>query len=50
MTPLRYLLSILLILCVSILLLTFIDRGSLWELTIKRQHQGVAEKLTCLSG
>lgn len=50
MTPFKYLLGILLIVCVTILLFAFINQGKLCELTIKSQHQEVAAKLACYAG
>jgi|GEM_PF-379050 len=50
MTPLKYLLAILLVVCLTILTFTFINRGRLCELNIKNDRQEVAAKLACTSG
>jgi protein HokB len=50
MTPFKYLLGILLIICLTILIFSLINRGSLCELTIRNGHQEVAAKLACHKG
>lgn len=50
MTPLKYVLGILLIVCLTILIFSFIHRGKLCELNIKNEHQEVAAKLACGAG
>ncbi len=50
MTPLRYVLAMLLVVCLTIVIFTFINRGRLCELTIKNEHQEVAAKLACTAG
>ena len=50
MTPLRYVLAMLFVVCLTIVIFTFINRGRLCELTIKSKHQEVAAKLACTAG
>jgi len=50
MTPLKYVLGILVIICLTIVLFTFINRGALCELTIKSGQHEVAAKLACGAG
>lgn len=50
MTPLKSVLGIVLIICLTIVIFTFINRGKLCELTIKSEHQEVAAKLACIAG
>jgi heme/copper-type cytochrome/quinol oxidase subunit 4 len=50
MTPLKYALGIILIICLTIVLFTFINRGALCELTIKSGQHEVAAKLACGAG
>lgn len=50
MTPLKTVLGIVFIICLTIVIFTFINRGELCELTIKSEHQEVAAKLACISG
>ena len=50
MTPLKTVLGIVFIICLTIVIFTFINRGRLCELTIKSEHQEVAAKLACLAG
>ncbi|ASV53696.1 Hok-gef cell toxic protein [Lelliottia jeotgali] len=50
MTPLKTMLGIVLIVCLTIVIFTFINRGRLCELSIKSEHQEVAAKLACIAG
>ncbi|HDS9361454.1 Hok/Gef family protein [Enterobacter sp. ECC-175] len=50
MTPLKAVLGIVSIICLTIVIFAFINRGKLCELTIKSEHQEVAAKLACISG
>ncbi len=50
MTPLKYLLGIIIIICLIIVFFTFINRGTLCELTIKSGQHEVAAKLACTAG
>ncbi len=50
MTPLKTALGIAFIICLTIVIFTFINRGKLCELTIKGEHQEVAAKLACNAG
>ncbi|ENA0611846.1 Hok/Gef family protein [Enterobacter bugandensis] len=50
MTPLKAALGIVLIICLTIVIFTFITRGRLCELSIKGEHQEVAAKLACITG
>ncbi|WP_312414208.1 Hok/Gef family protein [Pseudescherichia sp.] len=50
MTPLKYLLAILLVVCLTILTFALINRGKLCELNIKNDRQEVAAKLACTAG
>lgn len=50
MTPFKYVLGILLIVCLTILIFSFIHRGQLCELNIKNKNQEVAAKLACAMG
>ncbi|WP_312952041.1 Hok/Gef family protein [Superficieibacter sp.] len=50
MTPLKYVLAVLLVVCLTIVIFTFINRGRLCELSIKSEHQEVAAKLACKAG
>jgi len=50
MTPLKFALGILVIICLTIVLFTFINRGALCELTIKSGQHEVAAKLACGAG
>lgn len=50
MTPLKYMLAIVCIICLTIVVFAFINRGQLCELTIKNGHQEVAAKLACVAG
>ncbi|MCU6667733.1 Hok/Gef family protein [Enterobacteriaceae bacterium H4N4] len=50
MTPLKYATAIILIICLTIVLFTFINRGKLCELTIKSEQHEVAAKLACAAG
>ena len=50
MTPLKTALGIVFIICLTIVIFTFITRGKLCELTIKSEHQEVAGKLACVAG
>ena len=47
MTPLKYLLAILLVVCLTILTFAFINSGRLCEFNIKNNRQEVADKLAC---
>lgn len=48
MTPLKTVLGIVLIVCLTIVIFTFINRGNLCELSIKSGRQEVAAKLACI--
>ena len=48
MTPLKTVLGIVLIVCLTIVIFTFINRGKLCELSIKSGRQEVAAKLACI--
>lgn len=50
MTPLKTMLGIILIICLTIILFAFINRGTLCELTIKGEKYEVATKLACAAG
>lgn len=50
MTPIKFALGILVIICLTIVLFTFINRGALCELTIKSGQHEVAAKLACGAG
>ena len=50
MTPLKAALGIVSIICLTIVIFAFINRGKLCELTIKSEHQEVAAKLACVAG
>ncbi|WAH51248.1 Hok/Gef family protein [Pseudescherichia vulneris] len=50
MTPLKYVLAILLVICLTILTFSLINRGRLCELNIKNNRQEVAAKLACTAG
>ncbi|EOZ9391996.1 Hok/Gef family protein [Enterobacter cancerogenus] len=50
MTPLKAALGIVSIICLTIVIFAFINRGKLCELTIKSENQEVAAKLACISG
>lgn len=50
MTPLKTTLGIVCIICLTILIFSFIHRGKLCELSIKGEHQEVAAKLACIAG
>lgn len=50
MTPLKYVLGIILIISLAIVFFTFIHRGKLCELTIKSGQHEVAAKLACGAG
>ncbi|WP_297122512.1 Hok/Gef family protein [uncultured Enterobacter sp.] len=50
MTPLKAVLGIVSIICLTIVIFAFINRGKLCELTIKSEHREVAAKLACISG
>lgn len=50
MAPFKYLLGILLIVCLTVLIFTLINRGKLCELRIRSGHQEVAAKLACQNG
>ena len=47
MTPLKTALGIVFIVCLTIVIFTFITRGRLCEFSIKSEHQEVAAKLAC---
>lgn len=50
MTPLKSALGIIFIICLTIVIFTFINRGKLCELTIKTKQHEVAAKLACAAG
>ncbi len=50
MTPLKTALGIVFIICLTIVIFTFITRGKLCEFSIKSEHQEVAAKLACNAG
>ncbi|EKS6389670.1 Hok/Gef family protein [Enterobacter hormaechei] len=50
MTPLKTTLGIVFIICLTIVIFTFITRGKLCEFSIKSEHQEVAAKLACNAG
>lgn len=50
MTPLKTALGIVFIICLTIVIFTFITRGRLCEFSIKSEHQEVAAKLACNPG
>jgi hypothetical protein len=50
MTPLKTALGIVFIICLTIVIFTFITRGRLCEFSIKGEHQEVAAKLACNAG
>ena len=50
MTPLKYTLAILIIVCLPILMFSFIHRGKLCELYIRGENQEVVAKLACSLG
>ncbi|KGI61683.1 MULTISPECIES: Hok/Gef family protein [Enterobacter] len=50
MTPLKTALGIVFIICLTIVIFTFITRGKLCEFSIKGEHQEVAAKLACNPG
>lgn len=50
MTPFKYVLAIVFIICLTIVIFAFINRGLLCELSIKNEHQEVAAKLACQQG
>ncbi len=50
MTPLKTALGIVFIICLTIVIFTFITRGRLCEFSIKSEHQEVAAKLACHAG
>ncbi|MEL2241863.1 Hok/Gef family protein [Leclercia adecarboxylata] len=50
MTPLKTTLGIVIIVCLTIVIFAFINRGTLCELTIKSEHHEVAAKLACAAG
>ncbi len=50
MTPLKTALGIVFIICLTIVIFTFITRGRLCEFSIKSEHQEVAAKLACNAG
>ena len=50
MTPLKTALGIVFIICLTIVIFTFITRGNLCEFSIKSEHQEVAAKLACNAG
>jgi hypothetical protein len=50
MTPLKTALGIVFIICLTIVISTFITRGRLCEFSIKSEHQEVAAKLACNAG
>ncbi len=50
MTPLKTTLGIVFIICLTIVIFTFITRGRLCEFSIKSEHQEVAAKLACNAG
>lgn len=50
MTPLKTALGIVFIVCLTIVIFTFITRGRLCEFSIKSEHQEVSAKLACNAG
>lgn len=50
MTPLKTALGIIFIICLTIVIFTFITRGKLCEFSIKSEHQEMAAKLACNPG
>lgn len=50
MTPLKYVAGIIVIICLTIVIFAFINRGKLCELTIKSEQHEVAVKLACAAG
>ncbi|KYH16151.1 Hok/gef cell toxic protein [Enterobacter hormaechei] len=50
MTPLKTALGIVFIVCLTIVIFTFITRGRLCEFSIKSEHQEVAAKLAYNAG
>ena len=50
MTPLKTALGIVFIVCLTIVIFTFITHGRLCEFSIKSEHQEVAAKLACNAG
>ncbi|MBW4222365.1 Hok/Gef family protein [Enterobacter roggenkampii] len=50
MTPLKTALGIVVIVCLTIVIFTFITCGRLCEFSIKSEHQEVAAKLACNPG
>lgn len=50
MTPLKTVLGIIVIICLTLMIFTFINRGKLCELTIKSEQHEVAAKLACTAG
>ncbi|MFZ3620626.1 Hok/Gef family protein [Leclercia barmai] len=50
MTPFKTVLGIILIICLTIILFAFINRGTLCEFTIKAEKYEVATKLACAAG
>jgi hypothetical protein len=50
MTPLKYVAGIIAIICLTIVIFAFINRGKLCELTIKSEQHEVAAKLACAAG
>ena len=50
MTPLKTTLGIVFIICLTIVIFTFITRDKLCEFSIKSEHQEVAAKLACNAG
>ncbi|HCN96151.1 MAG TPA: Hok/gef cell toxic protein [Leclercia sp.] len=50
MTPLKYVAGIIVIICLTIVIFTFINRGKLCELTIKTKQHEVVAKLACAAG
>ncbi|HAV1784966.1 TPA: Hok/Gef family protein [Enterobacter hormaechei subsp. steigerwaltii] len=50
MTTLKTTLGIVFIICLTIVIFTFITRDKLCEFSIKSEHQEVAAKLACNAG
>ncbi len=50
MTPLKTVLGIIFIICLTIVIFAFITRGKLCELSIKSEQHEVAAKLACAAG
>jgi hypothetical protein len=50
MTPLKTVSGIIVIICLTIVIFAFINRGTLCELTIKSEQLEVAAKLACAAG